>query len=63
MRNFSALPSRPLSPSNAFSISCSSISGKIFSKPRSFSEPMTSCAPFFISWIISSFVLQIVGIV
>ena len=58
IKNFSALPSRCLSPSNAFNISSSSISGNIFNRPRSFSAPISSCSPSFISWMISSLVLK-----
>lgn len=57
IKNFSALPNRCLSPSNAFNISSSSISGNIFNRPRSFSAPISSCSPSFISWMISSLVL------
>lgn len=41
-KNRSALPSLALSPSNVFNISSSSTSGKILSRPRSFSAPMSS---------------------
>ena len=43
--NFSALPNFDLSPSNDFNISISSISGRIFIRPFSFSAPKSSCSP------------------
>lgn len=57
-KNFSAFPKRLLSPSKFFSISNSSNSGKIFSKPRNFSAPISSCSPSRIICVISSFVLR-----
>lgn len=57
-KNFSALPSFILSPSKDRNISNSSTSGRIFRSPRSFSAPMSSCAPSRMSWMISSLELH-----